>query len=125
VWGGSPHLHNASLPAVDIRLQDKLSAAKIGFWGAEAPTSQFLLLPAVASRLQDMPSAAESGVLGAAALTCQVYRVRSRPAEITKGAKQAAFYPGMRHFLQSLTLRLASLLFLPAASLFHEALTVA
>ena len=44
---------------------------------------------------------------------------RSRPAKIIKGAKKAAYYP--KNFAQ----RLASPLFLPAASSYHEVLAVA
>jgi hypothetical protein len=52
-------------------------------------------------------------------------RVRSRPTKIIKVAKKAAYYPKMRHCPQSLVRRLASPLFLPAASSYHEVLTVA
>ena len=43
----------------------------------------------------------------------------------TLGAKKAAYYPATWCSTQSLTRRLASPLFLPAASSYHEVLTVA
>jgi hypothetical protein len=52
-------------------------------------------------------------------------RVRSRPAKIIKGAKKAAYYPKILHSPQNLARRLASSFFLPAASSYHEVLTVA
>ena len=52
-------------------------------------------------------------------------RVRSRPAKIIKGAKKAAYYPKMRYVPLGLARRLASPLFLPATTSYHEVLTVA
>jgi hypothetical protein len=57
--------------------------------------------------------------------SCGFDRVRSRQAKIIKGAKKAGYYPKIRHSPQSLARRLASPLFLPAASSCHEALTAA
>jgi hypothetical protein len=57
--------------------------------------------------------------------SCGFNRVRSRPLKIIKGTKKAAYYPRMRHSPRSLAWRLASPLFLPAASSYHEVLAVA
>jgi hypothetical protein len=57
--------------------------------------------------------------------SCGFDRARSRPAKIIKGAKKAAYCPRMRRSPRSLVQRLASPLFLPAATSYHEALTVA
>jgi hypothetical protein len=57
--------------------------------------------------------------------SCAFGRARSRPAKIIKGAKKAACYPKTRCSPKSFARRLASPLFLPAASLYHEDLTVA
>jgi hypothetical protein len=64
-------------------------------------------------------------VLGMDGSSCGFDRVRSRPANIIKGAKKAAYYPKMRHSPQSLARRLASPFFLPATTSYHEVLTVA
>jgi hypothetical protein len=50
---------------------------------------------------------------------------RSRPANTIEGAKKAAYYPEMWHYPQSSARHLASPLFLPAASPYHEVLTAA
>jgi hypothetical protein len=57
--------------------------------------------------------------------SCGFDRARSRPAKTIKGSKKAAYYPKTQHSPSSLALRLASPLFLPAASSYNEALTVA
>jgi hypothetical protein len=57
--------------------------------------------------------------------SCGFYRARSRPAKIIEGTKKAAYCPKMRHSPRRLARRLASPFFLPAASLYHKALTVA
>ena len=57
--------------------------------------------------------------------SCGFDRARVRPAWIIKGAKKAAYYPKTRRSPQSLARRLASHLFLPAASSYHEDLKVA
>jgi hypothetical protein len=57
--------------------------------------------------------------------SCGFDRVRSRPAKIIKGTKKAGYYQIMRHSPQSLVRRLASPLFLPAASSYDEGLSVA
>jgi hypothetical protein len=51
--------------------------------------------------------------------------VRSRPAKIIKCAKKAAYCPKARYSPQNMARRLASPFFLPAASLYHEAITAA
>jgi hypothetical protein len=51
-------------------------------------------------------------------------RVRSRPAKIIKGKKKKAYYPKARCSPQSLERRLTSPFFHPAASSYHEVLTV-
>jgi hypothetical protein len=57
--------------------------------------------------------------------SCGFGSARSRPAKIIKGTKKAAYYPKARCSPQSLARRLASPFFLPAASSYHEVLTVA
>ena len=57
--------------------------------------------------------------------SCGFGRFRSRPAKIIKGTKKAAFYPKIRYSAKSFARRLASPFFLPAASSYHEVLTVA
>jgi hypothetical protein len=57
--------------------------------------------------------------------SCGFDRVRSRPAKIIKSTKKAAYYPKTLCSQQSLARRLASPFFLPAASSYHEVLTVA
>jgi hypothetical protein len=59
--------------------------------------------------------------------SCGIDRIctRSRQAKIIKSTKKAAFYPKTRFSPQSLARRIASPLFLPAASSYHEVLTVA
>jgi hypothetical protein len=52
-------------------------------------------------------------------------RASSRPAIAIKSAKKAAYYPKIRPSSQSLARRLAPPLFLPAATSYHEVLTVA
>jgi hypothetical protein len=52
-------------------------------------------------------------------------RARSCPVNVTKGAKNAAHYPKMLDFPQSVPRRLAPPLFLPAASSHYEVLTAA
>jgi hypothetical protein len=49
-----------------------------------------------------------SGGGGGTRRPCGFDRARSRLAKIIKGAKKAAYYPKMRHSLQSLAWRLAS-----------------
>ena len=56
---------------------------------------------------------------------CGFGRVRSRPSKIIKGTKKAAYSPEIRHSAQGSARRLASPLFLPAASSYREVLTVA
>jgi|AntAceMinimDraft_5_1070358.scaffolds.fasta_scaffold131344_1 hypothetical protein len=63
--------------------------------------------------------------LGMDCSSCGFDCVRSRPANFIKGAKKDAYYPKTRHSQQSLARRLASPFFLPAASSYHEILTVA
>jgi hypothetical protein len=57
--------------------------------------------------------------------SCGFDRARSHPAKIIKGTKMAAYYPKARCFLQGLARQIASPFFLPAASSYHEVLTVA
>jgi hypothetical protein len=57
--------------------------------------------------------------------SCGFDRVGSRPAKIIKSQKKAAYYPKTRCSPRSLARRLASPFFLPAASSYHEVLTVA
>ena len=57
--------------------------------------------------------------------SCGFDRVRSRPAKVIKGAKKVACYPKARCSPKSLTRRLVSPFFLPAASPYHEVLTIA
>ena len=57
--------------------------------------------------------------------SCGFDRARSRPAKIIKGAKKAAYYPKIRCSPANLARRLASPLFLPATSPYHEVPTVA
>ena len=57
--------------------------------------------------------------------SCGFDIAHNRPATIIKGLKNTAYYPKARHSPQSLARRLASPLFLPAASSYHEVLTVA
>jgi hypothetical protein len=57
--------------------------------------------------------------------SCGFDRARSHLAKITKGVKKAAYYPKARCSPQSLARRLASPYFMPAASPYHEVLTVA
>jgi hypothetical protein len=56
--------------------------------------------------------------------SCGFGRVRSRPAKIIKGTKKAIYHPNTWCSSLSLVRRLASPLFLPAASSYHEVLTV-
>jgi hypothetical protein len=72
-------------------------------------------------------AAKEQGAVNALGMDysrCGFKRARSRPAKIVKGAKKEAYYPKARWSPQSLARRLASLFFLPAASPYHEVLTV-
>jgi hypothetical protein len=57
--------------------------------------------------------------------SCRFVRVRSRPAKTIKGAQRAAYYPEKRFYPRSLARRLASPLFLPVASSYHDVLAVA
>jgi hypothetical protein len=57
--------------------------------------------------------------------SCGSDRVRCRPAEIIKSTKKVAYNPKAWCSPQSLARRLASSLFLPAASSYHEVLAVA
>jgi hypothetical protein len=57
--------------------------------------------------------------------SCGFDRARSRPARIIKGAKKVVYDPKTRCSPLSLARRLASPLFLPTASSYHEVLTVA
>jgi hypothetical protein len=57
--------------------------------------------------------------------SCDFDRVRSRPAKVIKGAKKVACYPKARCSPKSLTRRLVSPFFLPAASSYHKVLKVA
>jgi hypothetical protein len=66
-----------------------------------------------------------ANALGMDGSSCGFGRVCNRPARIIKGAKKAAYCPKTRYSPQSLVLRLASPIFLPAASPYHEVLTVA
>jgi hypothetical protein len=63
--------------------------------------------------------------LGMDRTSCGFGRVRSRTAKIIKSAKKAAYYLKTRCSPQSLARRLAPPFFLPAASSYHEVLTVA
>jgi hypothetical protein len=56
--------------------------------------------------------------------SCDFELVRNRPAKIIKSTKKAPYYPDMQHSPRSLARRLASPLFLPTASSYHEVLTV-
>jgi hypothetical protein len=56
---------------------------------------------------------------------CDFDRTRSRPAKIIKGAKKVAYYQETWCSPRSLARRLALQFFLPAASSYHEVLTVA
>jgi hypothetical protein len=56
--------------------------------------------------------------------SCRFGCARSCSVKIIKGAKKAARYPKTRCSPQSLARRLASSLFLPAASSYHEVLTL-
>ena len=57
--------------------------------------------------------------------SCSFDCARSRPAKTIKSTKKAAYIPTIKNSPQSLARRLASPLFLPAASSCHEALTAA
>jgi type II secretory pathway component HofQ len=73
-------------------------------------------------------AAEKQGALNAPGMSgssCGFKRVRSRSAKIIKATKKAAHCPKARYSIQSLARRLASLIFLPAASSYHEVLTVA
>jgi hypothetical protein len=74
---------------------------------------------AVAAKRQDIANA-----LNMDGSSCGFDRACSRPAKSVKGAKKAACFPKARCSPQSLARRLAPLIFLPAASSYHEALTV-
>jgi hypothetical protein len=74
----------------------------------------------VATEGQDATSA-----LGMDKSSCGFDCASSLPANIIKGAKKKAYFPKARYSPQSLARRLESPLFLPAASSYHEVLTVA
>jgi hypothetical protein len=57
--------------------------------------------------------------------SCGFYRARSRPAMNIKGMEKAVYFPKIRYSPKSFSRRLASPLFLLAASSYHEALKVA
>jgi hypothetical protein len=57
--------------------------------------------------------------------SCGLGCVRSCPAKVIKGAKKAAHYPKTWGVPQSVSRRLASPHFLPAASSYYEVLTAA
>ena len=57
--------------------------------------------------------------------SCGFDRAPRRPVKIINGAKKAAYYSKARCSPLSLARRLASPFFLPAASPYHEVLTIA
>ena len=89
------------------------------------PHLPLYVLAALLGRAAAAEGQGAANALGMDYSRCGFKRFRSRPAKIAKGAKKAAYYPATWCSTQSLTRRLASPLFLPAASSYHEVLKVA